>query len=186
MSYGAHPSWRNVLDEKRASLIRQGCDASFGVNSEGAFRRAFELIPEVRRDGKRPRLVTSALRANRNIRTLSTGLRSASQGSLADELDVLVWAATLRVVEAACHCHVSPHVILRLLKDLNSVVPRFDGELTSFHSDAAVQRPLQDLFSAYIGTHLTMIAALSSASDAGRCSEKQMYEPWQACMLTMS
>ena len=176
MSGGAHPSWLTLLREKRASLIEQGCDASFAVNTESAFREAFEHLPEVRADSKRPRVVASAQRSNRNIRTLTAGLRHVSQPTLADDLNTLIWAATLRVHQAGCRQQVSPHVILRLLNDLNGVVPKFVGELTRFRSDASVQRPLQDLFSTYLDMHIAMLASLTT-DDLGKLHKETHRSP---------
>jgi hypothetical protein len=161
MSDGALPSWLSLIDEKKSSLVKQGCDSSFTVSDEASFRTAFEKIPEVRRDSRRARLLASVLRSNRNIRAFTGRLQHAAQHALSGDLTTLVWAATLGAIEAACGAKVKLAVILKLLNELNGVVPCFTEDLHRFRHDELVQLPLQNLFSLYIDMYISLISELA-------------------------
>ena len=162
MSDGAHPSWLSLLNGKRSSLIERGCDPSFPIGNEASFRTAFEKIPSVRRDVRRPKLGASVLRSNRNIRAFTGAFQHAAQPALSGDLTTLVWAATLRAVEASCSAKVKLEIVLKLLNELNGVVPRFTEDLCRFRNDELVQLPLQNLFSAYIDMYVSLIANVTA------------------------
>ena len=162
MSNGAHPSWLSLIDERKSSLVKQGCDSSFAIGNEASFRAAFEEIPQVQRDSRRPKLLAGALRSTRNIRLFTGRLQHAAQPALNRDLTTLVWAATYQVIQAACAAKVKLAIILKLLNELNGEVPRFTEDLHRFRNDELAQQPLQNLFSLYIEIYISMISELSA------------------------
>lgn len=99
MSGGPGTTWLGLLDGKQSQLRDLGCDKSSTVDSEGAFRAAFEGICRKYKEKFPTRLLAHLLRSYGNIIAFASAAGGAAQHASPNALAALVWGASFATIE---------------------------------------------------------------------------------------
>ncbi|KAL8917142.1 MAG: hypothetical protein Q9208_008111 [Pyrenodesmia sp. 3 TL-2023] len=170
-SSGSSTTWLSVFEERK-----QAVNESFGpgyglpgaVCSIHAFRDAIEVLDKRSKKYNASRLEAKLLYTYNPITHLCSAITRSNPDLRGmpsnDNLEALVWWTSFALIKGGWKAGADLDRLSTLVADLNKKVPLIvtdKRETLRFPNDKRVQRPLQEIYSLFLGSHMRILSNLT-------------------------
>ncbi|SLM35921.1 Serine/threonine/dual specificity protein kinase, catalytic domain [Lasallia pustulata] len=168
---GSGNTWLSIRDEKKHSIkehFGQGYSVLGDISSGRSFRAALEDFSSKKGERRVERLEAKLFPSYIPITQLANAVdkSTADLQDLApnETLEGLIWSISFALLECGCRAgaHLTP--LVTLIAEHNKKVPSFSTNVGQFRlrfpNEKRVQKPLQEVYSLFIDSHLFMISHL--------------------------
>ena len=171
---GADRSWKTILDAKRADFVQQNCELPPILLDEGSLCDQFEALCKENNEFYYTRLFPQL--KYHHIDAFASEVDEVMVHSVSDSVSTVVSGGTfvavkvskaltcfsrgtLMLIEYQCLCDagIPLQSVVELIGLLNSKIPHLGVDLHRFPYDMALQKPLQEIFIAYMDALLCII-----------------------------
>ncbi|KAL8752824.1 MAG: hypothetical protein Q9184_005613 [Pyrenodesmia sp. 2 TL-2023] len=170
-SSGSSVTWLSVFEEKKQAVNKSfgpGYGLSGAVCGIHSFRDSIEALDKRRKKYKASRLDAKLLYTYKPISYLCSAI-TRSIPDLRDlppndNMEALVWWTSFALIEGGWRAGADLDCLSTLVADLNKKVPPIvtdKGENLRFPDDKRVQKPLQEVYSLFLDSHIFILSHLT-------------------------